>query len=83
MRFVEFPVYKLKSKESVRMIYQCHEVHFQGNEYTFKEGNSVRIVLLPFEKVHSKREEFAPTGSKFFPFKVDPFSEETGIWKSK
>ena len=31
---------------------------------------------VPFEKmVYSKWKEFAPTGSKFFPFKVDPFSE--------
>ena len=32
--------------------------------------------LSPFWKeVYSKRKEFAPTGSKFFPFRVDPFSE--------
>ena len=30
----------------------------------------------PFWKgVFSKRKEFAPRGSKFFPFRVDPFSE--------
>ena len=30
----------------------------------------------PFWKgVYSKRKEFAPHGSKFFPFRVDPFSE--------
>ena len=30
----------------------------------------------PFLKgFYSKRKEFAPTGSKFFPFTVDPFSE--------
>ena len=26
--------------------------------------------------VYSKRKEFAPFGSKFFPLRVDPFSEE-------
>ena len=30
----------------------------------------------PFWKgVYSKRKEFAPKGSKFFPFRVEPFSE--------
>ena len=28
-----------------------------------------------FENVYSKRKEFAPPGSKFFPFRVDHFSE--------
>ena len=33
---------------------------------------------IPFGKeVFSKRKEF-PRGSKFFPFRVDPFSEERG-----
>ena len=31
--------------------------------------------------VHFKRKEFAPIGSKFFPFIVDPFSE--GIWYAR
>ena len=29
----------------------------------------------PKKGVYSKKKEFAPTGSKFFPFRVDPFSE--------
>ena len=28
-----------------------------------------------WKRVYSKRKEFAPMGSKFFPFRVDPFSE--------
>ena len=28
--------------------------------------------------VCSKRKEFAPIGSKFFPFRVDPFSPSSG-----
>ena len=33
--------------------------------------------------VYCNRKEFAPTGSKFFPFKVDPFSEgENQFWQS-
>ena len=42
--------------------------HFQG-----------RRVFTHFQKViYSKRKEFAPKGSKFFPFREDPFSE--AIW---
>ena len=33
-----------------------------------------KLVRLPFEKgVYSKRKEFAPSGSKFLPFRVDQF----------
>ena len=39
-------------------------------------GNSVQIILLPFWKVfYSKRKEFAPLGSQFFSYRVDPISE--------
>ena len=31
------------------------------------------------KRVYSKRKEFAPKGSKFFPFRVDLFSE----WRQK
>ena len=45
--------------------------------YTFKE-ELVKIDFAPFWKeVYPKRKEFAPPGSKFFPFRVDPFSEGT------
>ena len=34
------------------------------------------VLQCPSEKGSTlKREEFAPNGSKFFPFKVDPLSE--------
>ena len=43
-----------------------------------------QFVLLPFWKgVYFKRKEFAFPGSKFFPFKVDPFSEEAFVQGSK
>ena len=32
----------------------------------------------PLKRVCSKRKEFGPLGSKFFPFRTDPFPE--GIW---
>ena len=31
---------------------------------------------LVLKRVYSKREEFAPMGSKFFPFRVDPILRE-------
>ena len=41
------------------------------------------VVCFPFWKeVYSKRKEFAPHGSKFFPFTIDPFSEGTGCRKA-
>ena len=38
--------------------------------------------LSLLKKVYSKRKEFAPNGSKFFPFRVDHFSEGAGVQKS-
>ena len=39
-------------------------------------NNSFTMVLHPFWKgIYYKRKEFAPIGSKFFPFRADPFSE--------
>ena len=35
--------------------------------------NTVFVSLL--KGVNTKRKEFAPCGSKFFPFRADPFSE--------
>ena len=31
--------------------------------------------LLPWKRINSKKKEFAPLGSKFFPFRVDTFSQ--------
>ena len=45
---------------------------------TFRGGNSVQLFLPPFSKwVYYQRKGFAPLGSKFFHFRVDPFSERT------
>ena len=50
-----------------------------GEWILFQGSNSVKIVFVSVLKwVYSKRKEFAPRGSKFFPFCVDPFSE--GAW---
>ena len=51
-------------------------VIFKKNCYISWEGKPVKIVFVPFSKgVYSIRKEFAPTGSKFFPYRIDPFSE--------
>ena len=39
---------------------------------------SKRLLPLSEKRVYSKRKEFAPLGSKFFPFREGPFSE--GTW---
>ena len=52
---------------------------FKENECTSRGGSSVKMVLpLLGKEIYSKWKEFAPSGSKFFPFRVDPFSE--GAW---
>ena len=61
-----------------------------GNAYTCTFKGNNKIGLHPFwNRVYSKRKEFAPCGSKFFPFRVDPFSrgacnvgKQTGSHKS-
>ena len=43
---------------------------------SFKNGNFFQICTVCFLKTaYHKRKEFAPTGSKFFPFMTGPFSE--------
>ena len=45
-----------------------------------KDRPSRENFLSSFWKgVYSKRKEFAPCGSKFFPFRVDPISEGFGV----
>ena len=53
------------------------------NSYTFKGSNYDRNCFPPFWKgVYSKKKEFAPGGSKFFLFNVDPFQKWFGIQES-
>ena len=50
-------------------------ITFKGNEYTIN-AVIVETFLPPLRKwIFSKRIEFAPRGSKFFPSRVDCFSE--------
>ena len=51
----------------------------KGNGYTIKAGNSFKVVYTTLLKgVFSEMKEFAPLGSKFFPFRADLLSE--GTW---
>ena len=54
-----------------------------ANQGPSKKGATLKGKnLLPLG-ANSKRKEFAPTGSKFFPFQVKPFSERRqNIWQS-
>ena len=63
-----------------------------GNSELFwipsEKGSSLKGKIC-WKDVYSKRKEFAPTGSKFFPFRADPFSDgawsiqmQTGSYKS-
>ena len=45
---------------------------------TYKGGTFQNFLALLSKGVYSKRKEFAPIGSKFSPFRLDPFSEGTG-----
>ena len=46
-------------------------------------GNYVKRVASVWKVVYSKRKEFAPLGSKFFPFRVDSFSKGLGVQETK
>ena len=48
------------------------DIHYQGGTFSIL----FNISLSLFRKgIHSKRKEFAPKGSKFFPYRIGLFSE--------
>ena len=48
--------------------------------HNFQNRQLSKSFLLPFEKrLYSKRKEFDLCESKFFPFRLDTFSEEDGM----
>ena len=54
-------------------------VDLKVNGYTSREATLLKLFYPPFWKdLYSKSKEFAPFGSKFFPFRKNNFSE--GIW---
>ena len=49
-------------------------IQFKGNRYTSRGDNSVKIVFcLPSEKGSTLKGKNLLLGSKFFPFRVDPW----------
>ena len=68
--------------DCINTIYQFIKLFLDNKKSTFegygafKGDNSAKIVLaLVWEGIHSKREKCVPLTSKFFPFRVDHFSE--------
>ena len=54
----------------------CSDVRVKMNRYIFRGSNSFKIVFTPhYKEVFYKKKAFSPLVSKFFPFKVDAFSE--------
>ena len=61
---------------TLRDIYLVVFLSFCTRETTLVTSCMLFCTPNPFwKRVCSKRKEFAPKGSKFFPFRVDPFSE--------
>ena len=64
--FVYFPIHK-----------SCMHFKFSGEMIHGQGENSVKMIFgFPLKRGLSKRKEFAPPWSKFFPFRKDPFSVE-------
>ena len=62
---------------------RTHDRECKGIDTFLGEVTRLELLLAPFWKgVFSKRKEIAPFGSKFFPFREDPFSERD-CWAGK
>ena len=72
----------------VKTVYRCIlpvALHcLKGNWYFFRGDNSIKFVFDPFWKgVYYIRKEFAPRGSKFFPYIGGPFQKGINMQESK
>ena len=54
---------------------------FRWSDTLLWEATLSELFFLTYEKIFSKWEEFVAKQSKFFSFKIDPFSE--GIWQAR
>ena len=54
-----------------------------GTDTLSGEATLSKLFSLPSKKVYSKRTEFVPLGSIFFPFKVDSFSFKVDSFSEK
>ena len=78
---LETITFKYNMKTDV--LYQKHCLH-KGNEYIFREDNSVNLFLLPFWKgVYFKRKEFAPWEQILFFYNRPLFRRDKAWWKPK
>ena len=68
-----------RTNHKVLFLIQLHgSVTFKERETTFVTHICHPNTPNPFWKgIYSKRKEFAPRGSKFFPFREDPFRRES------
>ena len=47
-------------------------------------ANNIHVyTYLQRKRVYSKRQEFAPNGNRYFPFRVDPFTKGLSVQKNK
>ena len=65
-------------KEIHRCICSTYSWNLWGMD-TIREDDCQNCFVSHLKGVYSKRKEFAPMGSKFFPFEVDPFVEEAYV----
>ena len=72
--------FKLWTLSVYYVVIYCNNLQSLDCSVCNLKGNGDKLLFFfPFwKRVYYKREEFAPLGSKFFPFRVDPFSE--GDW---
>ena len=72
--FTEEPVYRVSGRDTLGIL-----------SVNFNKGDNFCVFLFAFlhnksllkrvKWIYSKRKEFAPSGSKFFSFREDPYSE--------
>ena len=76
------------AEQQVRLWWPISDIHIypkpivsklKGKQYTFGLRQLCqRCFTCSLKRFYPKRKEFAPLGSKFFPFRVEPFSEADG-----
>ena len=83
-------IFRVNTVVGIKTTHKLHQIYLLRGLDTvcrfssiFNKGDNFCHVLFAFlhtnsllKRVYSKRKEFALSGSKFFPFRVDLFSEE-------
>ena len=60
-----------------------YPVIVKGIDTLSVEATLIIVFASLLKRVYSERKEFAPLGSKFFPFRIDPFQKRLGLQESK